>query len=430
MMSISPKTRKRIRKSLSGNQLNRISERLDRSITHPGPVHLPDSQLDTNQLSLQPNSFGQRSQSLTSLRIELRRAAGGLQRLRPLRRSGPGAFFKALCIAASCVAGGYYGGALDFLTGFRGGHGLDEGGAPSVLAAFDASSSRLETLQLGDDGRVPLVGFLDALDVLSPAYDSMGLMFSVASREMTTNIKKLRRELQSQLDDTSRRHDPAANGGDPQNESSGSWASNTPPQQQQGASPALFPPTSAAATSLQDLVLGAHLVRSSKLLVQAPTVAGSSTGQESKSSQGFHFGWGQQGGGAAEQHTQTNRVNRSQFPLVSKDAFEGALWLGFALHFMEILYGCLGSGGSPAVCALEAYETALKHHQGPAMRAVAKHLMRIMPDSPESLLQRVGFHSEDDATRFKLMMGRWAKAVHRHRKGLEKFFEAWPPHKG
>lgn len=64
-----------------------------------------------------------------------------------------------------------------------------------VRDAFAQSTQRLERLKLGPDQQIQAEAFLDAIGVFAPAYESMGLLFAVASKEVTNNVAKLRRNI-------------------------------------------------------------------------------------------------------------------------------------------------------------------------------------------------------------------------------------------
>lgn len=71
-------------------------------------------------------------------------------------------------------------------------HACASGGSAD---AFAQSTQRLERLKFGPDQQLQAEAFLDAIGVFAPAYESMGLLFAVASKEVTNNVAKLRRNI-------------------------------------------------------------------------------------------------------------------------------------------------------------------------------------------------------------------------------------------
>lgn len=241
-----------------------------------------------------------------------------------------------------------------------------------------------------------MLPFLDALDALSPAYEALGMMFAVASKEITGNSKKLRavfEELQQ------RSHAGRAAG---ESNESGLFLA-------MGGGSSDY----AATTSLQDLMLAVAPtppVHPTTPAAEAAVAAVAAAGQRG-------FDRGLTGGGAAA------------LRVPPTDVYEAGRWLFFALHMMELLYGCVGEGGAPGHCASVAYDQALKPHQNFAMRTLAAGVLRLVPNSAEGLRERTGLVGSD-AQAFNGMMARWSLAVAKPRRALEAFFAQWPPHKG
>jgi hypothetical protein len=61
----------------------------------------------------------------------------------------------------------------------------------AVVSSFVSSTVMLESLHISHD-EVPAEGFMDAIDALSPALDSLGVLFAIASKEIFGNVEKLR----------------------------------------------------------------------------------------------------------------------------------------------------------------------------------------------------------------------------------------------
>mmetsp|Transcript_41640 Transcript_41640/g.96284 ORF Transcript_41640/g.96284 Transcript_41640/m.96284 type:complete len:457 (-) Transcript_41640:305-1675(-) len=80
-----------------------------------------------------------------------------------------------------------------------------EYGKNPLVLAMTSSASKLEGLKLhnghGGKGKVKDADmdatlFLDAVEEVKPVYESLGFMFSIASREVTNNVDKLRKHVQ------------------------------------------------------------------------------------------------------------------------------------------------------------------------------------------------------------------------------------------
>lgn len=238
---------------------------------------------------------------------------------------------------------------------------------------------------------------LDALDALQPAYEALGVMFAVASQEITGNSKKLRvvfEELQqkSQAGCT----DTATND------------NQCTPFLAMGSGVNF-----ANANSLQDVILA--VAPTAPVYPATPAAEAVVAAAQNSPSRG----------GSAAGNNNRNTISLSVSP---KDAYEAGQWLFFSLHMMELLYGCVGNGRAPGHCAAMAYDAALKPHQNFAMRALAGGVLRLVPNSPEGLRERAGLVT--DAAAFNTMMTRWSVAVSKPRRALEAFYAQWPAHKG
>lgn len=67
-------------------------------------------------------------------------------------------------------------------------------GKNPLALGLTSSASKLEAVKLsgGKDADMEAIAFLDAVEDVKPVYESLGFMFSIASREVTSNVDKLR----------------------------------------------------------------------------------------------------------------------------------------------------------------------------------------------------------------------------------------------
>jgi len=275
---------------------------------------------------------------------------------------------------------------------------IPENGA--VLRAFEESSTRLERLRYESDGGLPAIDFLDALDQLRPAFSAMGIIFEVSTKEITSNIAKLREVHADSMVTTSVTNFDTNSmqrlilAGHPHPRFS------QPDRQMSGEDAELFD---------HGMQNGSDVARSAAEAAPTPMFPWE---------KGHRWPWDQK----RSRRLANGSLSKVTYPPM--EGFEAGRWLGFGLHFMELCYECLGKGKSPGVCASHAYESALKPHQNVAMRAIARSFLRIVPMSQAHILQASGL----DESSFTSMMTRWATAVHRHRRTIEDFYSYWPPH--
>jgi len=185
-----------------------------------------------------------------------------------------------------------------------------------VESALASSTRGLKSLlRVGKRGEVPVDEYLAAVESLAPAYEALGVMFSIASNEITRNVRKLR---------VNAKRNPRA-------------------------------------TSLQELV-------------------------EADLRNGLHE---------------------------NPDSTYVALrWLGFSLHFVESLFERISSGECAlAKCTERAYNDTLRPHHGHALQLISKSVLRVVPVSRDSMLERIGL----EEARAMRLLSEWANAAKRVR---------------
>jgi len=327
--------------------LDRIREEaqlLKRSITQPGPLHLLDGQLD-NPLHDIRKMGRKRSNSLSSM-LSARRRAGEILRRR--RRGRPSLLsvhgLQLICVVA-CALSAVILGVFPSLFGF----GVLEAslGEGVVGTTFAASARRLNAIQVRPDGEIPALEFLNAVDELQPAFKVMGLMFELATKEVSTNLRKLRRAYTEFVDAEYASSSSAVQSG----VAGGSSSNSSPPNSPRGGGGGHLAVRTRGFVSLQDLVWG-PAGRPAADLIEGAAAGGG-------------FGWGagddEDGGAGGEFKAsaglphEVDAAGRKWLPVPQPVVtYEALLWLGFGLHFMETLYGCIGdplAGEQPALCA-------------------------------------------------------------------------------